>query len=70
MKLKIKSIIIVIINTLLLNNLAAGVFTTRLAKANLVAVADFDTKELNKKLNKKINSNKTKRLLVQTELKT
>ena len=49
------------------NNLAAGVFTARLVKANLVAKTDFDIKL--QELNKKINSNKTKHLLVETELR-
>ena len=49
------------------NNLAAGVFTARLAKANIAAKTDFDTKL--QELNKKINSDKTKHLLVETEFK-
>ena len=49
------------------NNLAAEVFTTRLAQANLVTKTDFDTKL--QSLNKKITSNKTKHLLVENELK-
>ena len=49
------------------NNLAAGVFTVRLAQANLVRNTDFDT-EL-QSLNKRITSNKTKHLLVENELK-
>ena len=48
------------------NNLAARVFTARLAQANLVPNADFANKL--KSLNKKINSNKTKHLLVENEL--
>ena len=55
------------ITTLELNNLVAGVFTAKLARANLVTKTDFDTKL--KSLNKKINSNKTKHLLVDSELK-
>ena len=49
------------------NNLAARVFNARLAEANLVTKTDFDIKL--QSLNKKINSNKTKHLLVETELK-
>ena len=49
------------------NNVAAGVFTARLAQANLVTKKDFDTKL--KSLDKKINSNKTKHLLVENEFK-
>ena len=46
-----------------LNNLAAGVFTARLAQTYLVTKRDFDTKL--QSLNKKITSNKTKHLLVE-----
>ena len=42
------------------NNLAAGVFTTRIAQVNLVTKTDFYAKPIN--LNRKINSNKTKHL--------
>ena len=49
------------------NNLAAGVFTARLTQANLVTKRDFDTKL--QSLDKDINSNKTKHLLVENELK-
>ena len=42
-------------------------FTARLAQADLVTKTDFDTKL--KSLNKNINSNKTKHLLVENELK-
>ena len=45
------------------NNLAARVFTARLAQPNLVAKTDFDDKL--RSLNQKINSNKTKHLLVE-----
>ena len=41
-----------------LNNLAAEVFTARLAHTNLVTGKEFDTKL--KSLNQKINSNKSK----------
>ena len=47
------------------HNLAAGVFTARLTKANLAT--DFNIKL--QELIKNINSNKTKHLLVETELK-
>ena len=50
------------------NNLAAGGFTARIAKGNLVTETDFDTKL--QSLNEKINSNKTKHLLVETDLKS
>ena len=49
------------------NNLAARVFTTRLAQENLVTKTDFHTKLIS--LNRKINSNKTKHLLVENQLK-
>ena len=49
------------------NNLAAGVFTARSARANLVTKTVFDTKL--KSPNKKINSNKTKYLLDENELR-
>ena len=49
------------------NNLAAGVFTVRLAQADLVTKTDFDTKL--QSLNKKVTLNKEKHLLVGNELK-
>ena len=49
------------------NNLGAGVFAARSAKANLITKTDFDTKHIS--LNKKINSNKTKHLLAENEFK-
>ena len=49
------------------NNLAAGVFTATLAQANLVTKTDFDNRLMN--LNRKINSNRTKHVLVENELK-
>ena len=49
------------------DNLAARVFNTRLAQADLVAKRDFDVRL--QSLKKKINSNKTKHLLVETEFK-
>ena len=55
------------ITTLEFNNLAAWVFTARLAETNLVAKTDFGDKL--QELNKTINSDKTKHLLVENELK-
>ena len=49
------------------NNLAAGVFIARLARANLITKADFDA-EL-KKISDRVTLNKTKHLLVENELK-
>ena len=49
------------------NNLGARVFNARLAQADLVTKTDFDTKLQD--INKRIPSNKTKYLLVETELK-
>ena len=49
------------------NNLAARVFTARLARANLVTKTDFDI-EL-KKISNRVTSNKSKHLLAETELK-
>ena len=49
------------------NNLAAGIFTARLAQADLVTKTDFDTIVQN--LSKRIVSNKTRHLLVEIELK-
>ena len=49
------------------NKLAARVFTARLAQADLVTKADFDTTLQD--LSKRITSSKTKHLLVQNELK-
>ena len=49
------------------NNLAAGVFTARLAQANFVPKTDFDTKL--QELSKRITTNKSKHLLVETQLK-
>ena len=46
---------------------AARVFNARLAQANLMTKTDFDAKL--QSLNKKINSNKTKDLLVENEIK-
>ena len=45
----------------------AEIFAARLAQANLITKTDFDTKLMS--LNKEINSNKTKNLLVENELK-
>ena len=49
------------------NTMEANVFNTRLAQANLITKTDFDA--ILSGLNKKITSNKTKRLLVENELK-
>ena len=49
------------------NNLAARVFTARLAQANLVTKTNFDTKL--QSLNKQNKSNKTKYVFVENELK-
>ena len=46
---------------------AAEIFAARLAQAKLVTKTDFDTKLVS--LNRKVNSNKTKHVLVQNELK-
>ena len=55
------------ITTPIFNILAARVFNARLAQADLVTKTDFDPKL--QSFNKRINSNKTKRVLVKTELK-
>ena len=49
------------------NNLAAGVFSARLARKNLITKTDFDA-EL-KKNSDRVTSNKSKHLLVKNELK-
>ena len=49
------------------NKLAADVFNTRLAQANLITKTDFGTKLSS--LNRKITSNKTKHLFVENQLK-
>ena len=49
------------------NSLAAGIFDSRLARANLITKTDFDA-EL-KKISGGVTSNKTKHVLVETELK-
>ena len=49
------------------NKLTAQNFAARLKQANLLTNTDFDDKL--KSLNQKINSNKTKNLLVEDELK-
>ena len=49
------------------NKLTAQNFAARLKQANLLTKTDFDDKL--KSLNQKINSNKTKNLLVEDELK-
>ena len=50
-----------------LNNLAAGVFDARLARANLMTKTNFDIKL--KKISDRVTLNKTKHLFVKTELK-
>ena len=47
--------------------MVAGTFNARLAQANLITNADFDTRLSS--LNRKITLNKTKHLLVENELK-
>ena len=49
------------------NKVIAEHFAARLVQANLVTKTDFDNKLIN--LNRKINSNKTKHLIVENELK-
>ena len=49
------------------NKYTAGNFASRLKQANLVTKTDFDDKL--KSLNQKVNSNKTKRVVVENELK-
>ena len=53
--------------TSVFNTLAASVFNARLARANLINKTDFDSKLSS--LNEKITANKTKHLLVESELK-
>ena len=49
------------------NKVTTGNFAARLAQANLVTKTDFDDKLKN--LNTKVNSNKTKHVLVENQLK-
>ena len=49
------------------NTLAANVFNSRLAQANLITKTDFDAKVSS--LNRKITSDKSEILLVESELK-
>ena len=49
------------------NNLVPEVFTARLTQANLVTGTIFDVKL--KTINQKVNSNKTKLVIVENELK-
>ena len=49
------------------NKLTAEVFDARLARANLMTKADFDTSL--KSLNQKTNSNKTKHFYVENEFR-
>ena len=51
-----------------LNKLTTQNFAARLAQAILVTKTELDTKLVN--LNKKVNTNKTRHLLVENELKT
>ena len=67
LKLKKNLLIMIMKNILLPQNLAARVFNARLTQANLITKIDFDDKL--KRLNHKVNSNKTKHLLVENELK-
>ena len=75
MKSKIRLVIIIVKNTLLLLNLytpefnilSARVFNTRLAKANLETNAEFNFQL--KKSSGRVTSNKSKHLLLETELK-
>ena len=55
------------ITTLEFNSLAANVFNARLVQANLITKTDFDIKLSS--LNRKITANKSKKLLVENELK-
>ena len=55
------------ITTAEFNTLAADVFNERLAQANLITKTDFDAKLSS--LNRKTTANKTKHLLVESELK-
>ena len=66
-KLKRKLLITIMTNTLLLQNLVAGVFAVRLAQEDLVTKTDFDNKL--QSLSKRITSNKTKHLFAENELK-
>ena len=66
MKLKRELLIIIITNTEF-NILAAGVFTSRLAPADLVTKSDFDTKLQD--ISNIITSNKSKHLLIENKLK-
>ena len=55
------------ITTLQFNTLAANVFNTRLVQANLITKTDFNIKLSS--LNRQITANKSKKLLVENELK-
>ena len=54
------------IDTSEFNKLAADVFNSRIAQANLITKTDFDSKLSS--LNRKITTNKTEHLLVENEL--
>ena len=65
--LKRNLLIIIMINILLLQTLAADVFNARLAKTNLITKTDFDATFSS--LNRKNIANKSENLLVENELK-
>ena len=66
-KFKINLTIIVIINILLIQSLAADVFNERLARGNLVTKTDFDN--IISSLNNKTAANKTKNESVENQIK-
>ena len=74
MKLKKGLVIIIVTNTLLLQNstsfqkkFSKDVFDERVKQAKLVKITDLDTKL--QEVEKKINANKTKISLIETEVK-
>ena len=67
MSLERNLLIIIMINILLLQTLAADVFNARLAKTNLITKTDFDATFSS--LNRKNIANKSENLLVENELK-
>ena len=69
-KLKRRLVITIMTNNITtpeFNNLAAGVFTARLAQVDSVTKTDLDSKLQD--ISKRITSNKTKHLLVENEMK-
>ena len=66
-KFKINLTIIVMINILLIQSLAADVFNERLARGNLVTKTDFDN--IISSLNNKTAANKTKNESVENQIK-